>query len=160
VPEVRHRNRALLHVPQKRGRLQVPVLQRVHGTVIAFGCFDVLHKGHEHYLRGARSLGDRLVVVVSRDSNAGRELWHGEEERRKAVEALQFVDKAILGDEQDRYAVLRRFKPAIIALGYDQEANEKKIQENSPQAKIIRLKAFQPEKYKSSILKKKVEKNG
>ena len=37
--------------------------------VIAFGSFDILHKGHEAYLKEAKSYGDYLVVVVARDEN-------------------------------------------------------------------------------------------
>ena len=105
-------------------------------------------------MKGARALGSRLVVVVARDSNAGRELWRGEEERRKAVAGLPFVDEAVLGSEkEDKYAVLRGFEPAVVALGYDQKADEEKIKENATQGRIVRLKAFKPEKFKSSIIK-------
>ena len=38
-------------------------------TVLAFGTFDVLHPGHIHYLKKAKGLGDRLVVIVSRDDS-------------------------------------------------------------------------------------------
>ena len=37
--------------------------------VMTFGSFDVLHKGHEHYLKEAKSYGDYLIVVVARDEN-------------------------------------------------------------------------------------------
>ena len=36
--------------------------------VLANGCFDVLHVGHIRYLRGAKALGDILVVAVNGDS--------------------------------------------------------------------------------------------
>jgi len=36
-------------------------------TVLAFGTFDILHKGHEFLLSKAKSFGERLVVVIARD---------------------------------------------------------------------------------------------
>jgi FAD synthetase len=36
-------------------------------VVMAFGTFDILHAGHEHYLNQAKELGDYLIVVVARD---------------------------------------------------------------------------------------------
>lgn len=134
-------------------------MQRIRGPVMAFGCFDVLHEGHKHYLREAKKLGGNLIVVVARDANAGRKLLYSEEERRKTIEELTFVDVAVLGDEKKTYAVLKKFKPKTIVLGYDQKTSEEKIRENAPNAKIIRLKAFHPEKYKSSIIKRGM-KNG
>ena len=41
------------------------------GDTIVFtnGVFDLLHAGHVTYLRGARELGDRLVVAVNSDAS-------------------------------------------------------------------------------------------
>ncbi|MFH1181685.1 MAG: adenylyltransferase/cytidyltransferase family protein, partial [Candidatus Woesearchaeota archaeon] len=36
-------------------------------TVMVFGTFDILHRGHEHFLRQAKKHG-RLIVVVARSS--------------------------------------------------------------------------------------------
>jgi len=36
--------------------------------VLAFGTFDILHPGHEFYLKEAKKHGDILDVVVARDS--------------------------------------------------------------------------------------------
>ena len=52
---------------------------------MAFGSFDLFHKGHEHYLKEAKSFGDFLTVIVSRDVNIQRlknhEAMFSEEER-------------------------------------------------------------------------------
>ncbi|MCK5249408.1 MAG: adenylyltransferase/cytidyltransferase family protein, partial [Spirochaetaceae bacterium] len=37
-------------------------------TVLVFGTFDVIHPGHQWFLRNAARHGDRLVAVVSRDT--------------------------------------------------------------------------------------------
>lgn len=42
-------------------------------TVITYGTFDILHRGHINLLKRARELGDRLIVGLSSDDfNAGK----------------------------------------------------------------------------------------
>jgi FAD synthetase len=98
--------------------------------VMATGVFDLLHAGHLHYLEAAKELGDELIVVVARDSTV-RERKHEpitpEEMRRKMVESLKPVDKALLGSEGDMYKIVMEIKPDIIALGYDQAFDDEKI---------------------------------
>src|SRR5579872_6908084 len=38
--------------------------------VLAGGVFDIIHPGHIHTLRGAKALGNVLVVVVATDATA------------------------------------------------------------------------------------------
>ena len=129
--------------------------------VLAFGCFDILHMGHYTYLKNAKKLGDKLIVVVARDSTIRkfkrREPVLDEESRRKLVESLKFVDSALLGSEGDRYEIIKRIKPSLIALGYDQEEDEKflkeKLKEMKMNAKVVRIrKSFNPKQHKSSVL--------
>ena len=42
-------------------------LPAVVRTVLAHGCFDLLHLGHIRHLQEAKKLGDRLVVSVTAD---------------------------------------------------------------------------------------------
>lgn len=44
--------------------------EKKKGKRIVFGngCFDILHVGHVRYLKGAKALGDLLVVAVNDDS--------------------------------------------------------------------------------------------
>lgn len=90
--------------------------------VMAAGVFDLLHPGHLHYLREAASHGDELVVVIARDTSV-RERKHRpivpEAIRRELVAALDPVDEAVLGDEEDQFATVERLRPDIIALGHD-----------------------------------------
>lgn len=103
-------------------------------TVLAFGCFDILHVGHLEFLKRCRKLGDRLVVVVARDSTIKRgkkrEPFFDEKARLELISALSFVDEARLGHEEgeaDKYAVIAEIKPDVIALGYDQAEAEAKL---------------------------------
>ncbi len=134
-------------------------------TVLAFGTFDLLHPGHLSYLTQAKKLGDKLIVVVATDSNVekgkGKKPINSEEHRRELVEALSIVDEAIVGSENNYFECIEQIKPNIIALGYDQPANEKEIQEKLKEkgihTKIVKLKAYKPEIYKSSKIKEKMK---
>lgn len=129
--------------------------------VLATGTFDLLHKGHQDFLRQAKSLGTELVVVIARDDTVkkvkGRESIHDEATRRLEVSLLPMVDQAVLGHKGDKYKIIEECKPDIIALGYDQSVFTHKLQEELQKRglhpRITRLEAFHPEKYKSSLLR-------
>ncbi len=124
---------------------------------IAFGTFDGFHPGHKFYLDSAASHGD-LTVVVARDATVlkvkGRPPQRNEDTRLADLQAAGY--NALLGSLTDKYAVLSQIRPDVICLGYDQEAFVDKLseacQERGLEAKILRMEAFHPEKYKSSIL--------
>ncbi|MFB6116541.1 MAG: adenylyltransferase/cytidyltransferase family protein [Candidatus Nanosalina sp.] len=106
-------------------------------TVMAQGTFDVLHPGHIHYLEESRELGDELIVVITRDSRASDRkdrLVFDEEERRKIVDSLEAVDKAVLGSEKDIYDTVREVKPDTISLGFDQDHSREKVKKMAKEA--------------------------
>lgn len=123
--------------------------------VVAFGSFDPLHVGHVDYFRQARALGDHLTVVVARDSaitaSKKPKVHTTEAIRLKAVASANSVDLAILGNEPGQYTILDKLKPDIIAIGYDQHIPSK-LANILDKYKIVRLKPFHPEKYKSSLI--------
>ncbi|PSG98957.1 MAG: FAD synthase [Nanohaloarchaea archaeon SW_7_43_1] len=100
-------------------------------TVMAQGTFDILHPGHIHYLEESSGMGDELVVVISRDSRIKKrkDLVFSEDERKKMVEALESVDRAILGSETDIYDTVRNVNPDVITLGYDQKHDRDEVRE-------------------------------
>lgn len=64
-------------------------------TVITYGTFDILHRGHINLLKRARALGDRLVVGLSSDEfNAGKHKSSllNYENRKCVLEAVRYVD--------------------------------------------------------------------
>lgn len=130
--------------------------------VIAFGTFDIFHAGHKNYLAQAKALGDFLVVVVARDETVLRvkSEWtrNSEEERWEVLEKSGLADEVVLGSLEDKYAVIEKCRPSVIALGYDQEVNlaelTEQLKNRKLKAEIVRLKSFAPEKYKSSKLGK------
>jgi D-glycero-beta-D-manno-heptose 1-phosphate adenylyltransferase len=92
--------------------------------VLANGCFDLLHVGHIRYLRGAKSLGGKLVVAmnsdqsVSRLKGADRPLMPAAE-RAEIIAALNDVDAVVIFDEPDVRALIREIHPDVQAKGTD-----------------------------------------
>jgi FAD synthetase len=98
--------------------------------VLAGGVFNIVHPGHILFLKKAKALGDYLVVVIANDKTANRtKAYHvtNQEERKRNIERLGVADKVVIGDERDFMKVVRDEKPQIIALGYDQRADERKL---------------------------------
>ena len=94
--------------------------------VMAVGVFDLLHAGHLHYVEQAKSLGEELIVVVAHDDTVRKQKHEpvtNQELRRRMVEGLKPVDKAIVGNPPSIpiFDILDTVKPDIIALGYDQK---------------------------------------
>jgi len=129
--------------------------------VLAFGTFDIFHKGHEFYLKNARKHGDILNVVVARDSTVkqikGKYHLNNELKRLAVIQNLNYVDKAFLGYEEDKYKIIEEIRPDIICLGYDQKSFnndlKNKLKKRGLNPKIIKFeKGFKPEVYKTSKL--------
>lgn len=115
--------------------------------VLATGTFEILHPGHLLFLEEAKRLGDELFVIIGRDVNVKKRKRTPiipEEQRLKMVSALRMVDKAMLGSEKDMYDPLYSIKPDIVAIGYDQDFDEDKLErglrERGFQSKVIRIK--------------------
>lgn len=132
--------------------------------VMCFGTFDILHKGHEFYLREAKKLGDYLVVVVALDKTVLEVKDHApknnQDIRIKNLQQLGIADKIISGNPGDKLKVVEDETPEIICFGYDQKAftdhaKEKLQQRGVKNTKVVRLPAYHPDKYKSSLLKAK-----
>ncbi|UCD03228.1 MAG: adenylyltransferase/cytidyltransferase family protein [Candidatus Aenigmatarchaeota archaeon] len=92
--------------------------------ILAGGTFSIIHPGHIHFLEEAKKLGNRLVVVVASDRTVLRnqkKLLHPARERAERINVLSFVDKTVIGDDNDMSRVIREEKPDVIAIGYDQD---------------------------------------
>ena len=117
--------------------------------VLAAGTFDIIHLGHIKYLEEAKSMGDELIVVVAHD-NTVRKKKHEpimpQEVRRRIVESLKPVDKAVNGNDGDILEIVKKIKPDIIALGYDQDFDEnelkRKLKEMGMDVKVVRCHKY------------------
>ena len=111
--------------------------------VLAGGVFNVIHPGHCHFLRKASELGDELVVVVASDRTvelSGKKAFPAAE-RARMVASLSFVSRAIVGDENDMSFVIGKERPAVIAVGYDQdmEAIRKAAERAGVDCRFVRM---------------------
>ena len=135
--------------------------------VMVFGTFDNLHPGHLDYFRQARFFGEELIVIVARDKNVlkkkGKLAQEDQETRlakvRATLKTLGYSGRAVLGSATDCWSVLVKYRPEVVALGYDQEVDivrlKSEIKKSRLFCKIKRLKAYQPDKYKSSYCRPK-----
>lgn len=127
---------------------------------MVFGVFDYLHKGHRYFLKQAKELGNKLIIIVARDSSVrlfkNKSPEWNELKRKEMLE--NYLPDAIveLGDEeQGRYNVVLEHKPGLICLGYDQQKLESDLKEKIsygllPEIPIMIIKPHNPEQYKSS----------
>ena len=132
--------------------------------VVVFGIFDGVHDGHRDLFRQAKEYGDELVVIVGRDSASlkwkSKKPVHSEEERLSFVLQEQYVDRAVLGDEeQSTYGVLSRVHPDYICFGYDQGMLKKDLECWLEQEKSIIpcvvLKPYKETLFHTSLMVKK-----
>jgi len=144
--------------------------------VLVFGTFDGAHEGHRNMLRQAKELGDYLVVVVAPDNVVqeikGKICVNRSAQRIQGVRDEHIADEVVLGDKLlSNWSVLKKYKPDIIALGYDQdelkealnthfaasEASEdpersRRVTVSFKKPKLVILKSYKPETFKSSLL--------
>jgi len=97
--------------------------------VAVSGYFDPIHIGHLEYLKLARELGDKLVVIVNNNDQCilkkGKPFMD-ELDRVKIVKSLKMVDEVFLSIDKDKTvcASLEEIKPDIFANGGDRSTGE------------------------------------
>lgn len=130
---------------------------------MVFGTFDLLHEGHIHFFQEAKKYGDFLIVVIARDSSVlkmkGILPHHNELQRLAAVKKNPVVDKVVLGHEADFYKVIEEHSPNILCFGYDQNTlnAEQELKKRKMKVETYTLPPFAPEKFKSTLLRKKLK---
>jgi D-beta-D-heptose 7-phosphate kinase / D-beta-D-heptose 1-phosphate adenosyltransferase len=93
-------------------------------VVATSGCFDLVHAGHIRMLSVARSLGDRLVVLLNDDDSVRRCKGTGRPivpvaERAELLRALTVVDEVRVFSEDTPERVLRDVRPDVFVKGGD-----------------------------------------
>src|SRR5512136_1488352 len=113
--------------------------EKKQGKRIVFGngCFDLLHVGHVRYLKGAKALGDVLIVAVNDDSSVTglgkrKRVVTPAKERAEIIAALEGVDYVILFSDPNVENLLRTLQPHIHAKGTDYTV------ESVPEGEIVR----------------------
>lgn len=95
-------------------------------TVLATGCFDILHPEHQKFLRAAKKQGDILIVGLESDKRVkklkGRNrpvnLWEKRAEKLAAFDAVDFIfplpEK--FNQSKSHLKILQLIKPDILAI--------------------------------------------
>ena len=130
-------------------------MDKKNKIVMCFGTFDRLHPGHISYLKQAKKYGNYLIVIIARDVNVkkikGRLPSKNEAERLEKIKKIKFVNRAVLGQIKNKYNIIKKYNPDVVCLGYDQNVDETELR-TVFKNKIIRLKPYKEELYKSSKL--------
>jgi len=98
-------------------------------TVVVSGYFDPVHVGHLEYLKLAKDLGDKLIVIVNNNKQCvlkkGKPFMD-ESDRLEIVKSLKMVDDVFLSVDNDKSVCksLEILKPDIFANGGDRNTNE------------------------------------
>jgi len=123
--------------------------------VLVFGTFDLLHEGHVSFLEQASRMGDMLIASVSRDAFVknwkGKTPLNPEGARLRRLLDSGLVSRACLSDQKPgTYEIIRRVKPELICLGYDQDELKEDLkawmEEQGIEIPIHRMKYHPPEK--------------
>lgn len=131
-------------------------------TGMVFGVFDCLHAGHRAFLRQAKERARTLIAAVARASVArglkNKNPLQSEQKRLVALARVAGVSRAVLGDRTPgRYGVIKKYRPDVILLGYDQRRLMEDLRGRMrlgtvPRIRLIRLKAYRPQRYHTSRL--------
>jgi D-glycero-beta-D-manno-heptose 1-phosphate adenylyltransferase len=112
--------------------------EKKRGKTIVFGngCFDLLHVGHVRYLKGARELGDVLIVAINDDASVTglgkrKQVVTPAAERAEIVSSIDCVDYVITFNEPTVERLLIELKPHIHAKGTDY------TEDNVPERNIV-----------------------
>lgn len=131
-------------------------------TVMIFGTFDLLHPGHINFIKQAKKCGDYLILILSRNETVknlkGYYPSEDIETRAHNLALTELVNLIIYGRLDRHYQVIKKYQPDVICLGYDQnhfiDKLDEKIKQYGLKTKVIRLKAYKPERYKTSVIKR------
>ena len=111
--------------------ITVSAQARNKGEIVVFtnGCFDLLHRGHVHILRQAKTAGDLLIVGINSDRSVKvikgpTRPVYSEMDRLELIAAMEMVDYVILFDEPDPYKLIAAIKPNVLAKGGDWGADQ------------------------------------
>jgi rfaE bifunctional protein nucleotidyltransferase chain/domain len=102
----------------------------VTGELVVFtnGCFDILHRGHIELFRFCRQFGSVIVglnsdLSVTRLKGPTRPI-NSVSDRKLILEAIRYVDRVEIFEEDTPIQLIRRLKPDLIVKGGDYSAEE------------------------------------
>lgn len=97
--------------------------------VFTNGCFDIIHVGHIELLKFCKSIGNYVIVGLNSDNSV--RLLKGEnrpinteENRKKILEALKYVDEVIIFDTPTPLGLIKLIRPDYVVKGGDYKEQE------------------------------------
>lgn len=116
--------------------------------VFTNGCFDILHKGHIHLLKKAKSFGDLLIVGLNSDESikslkGNDRPINNLDERLSLLSEITYIDLIIIFEEKTPINLIKKIKPEILVKGDDYKINDvvggKFIKKNGGKIKLVKL---------------------
>jgi rfaE bifunctional protein nucleotidyltransferase chain/domain len=128
-------------------------------VVFTNGVFDILHTGHVELLRFSKSLGEKLVVAINSDASVKRlkgqdRPINNQEDRKKVLEALSFVDEVIVFEEDDPKKLIDSMMPNLLVKGGEWTAEEVRRRDNVSGEVEIKIYPFLQEYSTTSVIQK------
>jgi D-beta-D-heptose 7-phosphate kinase/D-beta-D-heptose 1-phosphate adenosyltransferase len=97
-------------------------------SVFTNGCFDILHRGHIELLKYCETLGDVIVGLNSDESTRRLKGDHrpvnSQDDRKALLQAIKYVDRVIIFEEDTPYNLIKKTTPDIIVKGGDYKKEE------------------------------------
>ena len=136
---------------------------RSHNSVVLVGgCFDILHLGHITFLKKAKNLGEKLVVLLESDQNIQKNKGNNrpinnQENRAKILESLRMVDQVVRLPEMktdDEYLnIIKKIRPTVIAVSEkDKNLVNKTNQAIQVGVKLIKVTKLIPHQSTSRLI--------
>ena len=88
--------------------------------VLVGGCFNKIHFGHVYFLSEAKALGNSLSVVLTHDKNNRKRNKVLAANRVRNLAKLKIADEILVGDAHDFMKPIKKSRPDLVFLGYDQ----------------------------------------
>lgn len=93
------------------------------------GVYDMFHVGHLNMIREAKKRCDFLIVGVHSDAIVEgykhRKTVINENNRREIVEAIRYVDKAVINNTRDKLELWKKYKFDVVFIGDDWKGTER-----------------------------------
>ena len=97
--------------------------------VFTNGCFDIIHRGHIHYLAQAADLGDYLIIGLNTNDSVKKlkgtdRPVQDEHTRAEILASFTFISAVILFQEDTPINLIETIKPNILIKGGDYQEDE------------------------------------
>ena len=124
----------------------------IQNSVLAGGCFDLLHYGHLTLLKSAATYGPVVVALESDDSILASKKSppiHTQQQRAEILSEMNCVAKVIclppLKTYEDYLDLVKAIRPAVLAItDGDSQADNKKRQAETVGARVIVVNTLIP----------------